>query len=190
MLRLARLITFILLAFGLLLCASSEAGAQNAQQKQAQLQKQLQQQKQQLQQQKNKNKNKNPAKVAPMFNVPVTPIVYPPNGLTPVKTVDKEVDYAVAEDAKVSRLMKFDTGLNYVEAALPDVVEGQLCTLSLIAKGDTGGKGAENVSGQVVKVSESGKLLTLRVTVPEGKDAPDGTGKEARAVAIRTAPAN
>lgn len=113
------------------------------------------------------------------------------NGLTPVaktstKTVDKEVEFAVADDVQVQQLAKMSGGLNYAPAKFEDVKEGQKVTLSLVAKGDD--KSVVQVSGTLVKLSEGGKKVTLMVTLPMDQEAPDGAGKQVAQLSIRSLP--
>src|SRR5262249_5812980 len=92
-------------------------------------------------------KKKNKTKKAPQpplpaqFQLPPTPLpnnttatgtpVQSPN-LTPIKTVDKEVEYDVSDEVRVQKLQKFTTGLNFVPADLDEVEAGQKVTLSLV----------------------------------------------------------
>src|SRR5262245_35656169 len=150
-----------------------------------------------------KPKPKTPPKVAQnQFKVPTTPLngnVKPDGTTTPTtttgttakgdtskaadtKTVDKEVDYDIADDAKVQKLHKFDTGLNFVEAKIDELMEGHKVNLSLVGKGKK--KDVVHVSGTVVKFSD--KKVTLKMTVPEKQDVPGGDGKQATLVSIRS----
>ena len=157
---------------------------------------------QQQQQKKKKNKNKN-QQLPPQFQLP--PTALPPNppatdnkttgngkdSSTPSsKTVEKEVEYAVAEDAQVQKLQKFDTGLNFVEAKGSELKEGQRVTLSLVAKTDTEKKNVEHVSGTIIKIADKVEKITLRVTLPEKQDVPDPANKQAALVSIRSLPDN
>ena len=202
--RLGRVCLLLALAFVIAAGVDfTEAQAQVTPQQLKQLQQQLQKAQQQLQQQ-NKNKNtkntntknnntKNQVAQNPQFKLPATPLPagspaiggLPGIGKTPAKLVDKDVEFTVAEDAVVQRLQKFDTGLNFVEAKLSDVVEGQRVTFSS-AKGDPADKKADvqHVSGIVSKVTESGKKVTLRLSLAEGQDV-DNT-KEIQQVSIRS----
>lgn len=103
---------------------------------------------------------------------------------TDTKTVDKEADYDIADDAKVQKLHKFDTGLNFVEAKIDELTEGQKVTLSLVGKGDK--KDVTHVSGTVAKIADGGKKVTLAMTVREKDDVPSGDGKQATLVSIRS----
>jgi hypothetical protein len=147
-----------------------------------------------------KPKTPRPPQVAPnQFNVPPTalPATTTPTtdgttkgdtakgGSDVTKTVEKEADYDIADDAKVQKLHKFDTGLNFVEAKIDELMEGQKVTLSLVTKaGDK--KDVQHVSGTVSKVVEGGKKVTLKMSVREKDDVPGGDGKQATLVSIRS----
>ena len=150
-----------------------------------------------------KPKTPRPPQVAPnQFNVPATAL---PANTTPTttdgtttakgdtakggadttKTVDKEAAYDIADDAKVQKLHKFATGLNFIEAEIDDLMEGQKVTLSLVTKaGDK--KDVTHVSGTVAKIAEGGKKVTLTMSVREKDDVPTGDGKKATLVSIRS----
>jgi hypothetical protein len=138
--------------------------------------------------QKKKARAKKGQKLPPTNNVPPTPL--PPNvrvlpngnaGLPGVNTVDKEADFTVEDDATIQQLTKFPSGLNYVAAEIGDLREGVLATLTL--KGDK----IENVSGTIVKLTDSNKKITLRMTIPSGQTPPDQAGRPCTMVSIRTA---
>src|SRR5262249_5425249 len=100
----------LVLAIGLGSCYSEVEGAQQ-------------------QQQQKKKKTTPPKKeqvTPPMFNAPIAPL--PPrvraNGnpaSTAAKTVEKEAEYTVADDATVLQLKEFPTGLNFVAAEIGDL---------------------------------------------------------------------
>jgi hypothetical protein len=148
-----------------------------------------------------KPKTPRPPQVAPnQFNVPATALPANTTPTTPdgttkgdtakggsdtTKTVDKEADYDIAGDAKIQKLHKFATGLNFIEAEIDDLMEGQKVTLSLVTKaGDK--KDVTHVSGTVAKIAEGGKKVTLTMSVREKDDVPSGDGKQATLVSIRS----
>src|SRR5262249_46632751 len=96
--------------------------------------------------------------------------------------------FTVSEDAKVQRLQSSATGLNFVTADVDDLAEGQKVTLSLSPTSTSEKKDVENVSGTLIKIEDSGTKLTLRLTVPSGKEPPEPAGKHATLVSIRSLP--
>jgi hypothetical protein len=173
--RLARICAFVTLMVVLGNSFIETSAAETAQQRQARLNRQ-----------KKKNMAKKGTKLPVTNNVPAAPLPVRPlptgnAGLPGVNTVDKEADFTVDDDATIQQLTKFASGLNYVAAQIGDLKEGVLATLTL--KGDK----IENVSGTIVKLTDSNKKITLRMTIPSGQTPPEQAGRPCTMVSIRTA---
>jgi len=185
--RVVRICTVLFLLFAVGHHFVDVAAAETAQQRQQRQRREAEQRRAREAAQKKAQQNKGQKRPV-TNNVPATPLptnvrVYPDGsaGLPGVKTVDVEGDFTVADDATVQQLTKFPSGLNFVGAAIGDLREGLLVTLTL--KGDK----VENVSGTITKLTDSNHKITLKMTLPSGQTAPDQGERPCTMVSIRTA---